>query len=110
MTATISRDELKAKLDRGDKFRLVETLAEDKFREEHLPGAVNLPPDQVKQRAKQVIPDPSEEVVVYCANPSCTASEKAAQELEREGFTHVLRYVGGKTDWTQAGLPTEQGA
>ena len=44
MTATISRDELKQKMDRGEKFMLVETLAATGYEHAHLPGAVNLPP------------------------------------------------------------------
>lgn len=41
MVATINRDELKAKIDRGERFRLVETLPEPAFQKAHLPGAVN---------------------------------------------------------------------
>ena len=107
MIGTINRDELKAKIDRGDKFHLVETLAPEKFETAHLPGAVNLPPDQVKQRASQVLPDRDAEIVVYCGSSACTASEDAARELERQGYTKVRRFVGGKQDWINAGLPTE---
>ena len=107
MTTTISRDELKSKLDRGEDFRLVEALAEDEFRKQHLPGAVNLPPDQVKQRAAQVLPEKDADIVVYCASSTCTASEKAADELEKQGYRRVRRYVEGKKDWVDAGLPTE---
>lgn len=44
MVGTISRQELKAKMDRGDAFTLVEALDEAYYRRSHLPGAVNLPP------------------------------------------------------------------
>ena len=43
---TISREDLKAKLDREDDFILVETLSEEQYRHAHLPGAVNIPPDR----------------------------------------------------------------
>jgi len=107
MTDTISRDELKAKIDRGDKFQLVETLPEETFQESHLPGAVNLPPDKIKQQAGRILPDKGADIVVYCASTACTASEDAAAELTRQGYTRVRRYVGGKQDWTDAGLHTE---
>jgi rhodanese-related sulfurtransferase len=68
MVATISRDELKRKIDRRDKFTLVETLAPDAFRQGHLPGAVNLPPDKVKELAAKVLPDKDADIVVYCGN------------------------------------------
>ena len=67
---TISRDELKQKMDRGDRFTLVETLAEAAFHHEHLPGAINLPPDRVKELASQLLPDRGAEIVVYCASPT----------------------------------------
>ena len=68
MVATISRDELKQKIDRRDKFTLVETLAPDYFRQGHLPGAVNLPPDRVKELAPGLLPDKNADIVVYCGS------------------------------------------
>ncbi len=70
MIGTISRDELKQKLDRGDDFVLVETLAEEKFRHTHLPTAINIPPDRVAELAASLLPDKSAEIVVYCASPT----------------------------------------
>ncbi len=70
MVATISRDELKEKIDRGDDFLLVETLPLTAYHHAHLPGAINLPPDQVKEIARVLLPDKAAEIVVYCSNPT----------------------------------------
>ena len=70
MTKTISRDELKQKIDRNDNFLLVETLPAIAYDHAHLPGAINLPPDGVKTLAPQLLPDKGAEIVVYCANPT----------------------------------------
>ncbi len=70
MTAIISRDELKEKIDRRDNFILVETLPAQTYFHAHLPGAINLPPDRVKELATQVLPDKDAEIIVYCASPS----------------------------------------
>ena len=70
MVAAISRDELKMKIDRTEKFRLVETLPATSYHHAHLPGAINLPPDQVKQLAPTLLPDKAADIVVYCANPT----------------------------------------
>jgi hypothetical protein len=70
MVATISRDNLKAKLDRGDRFQLVEALPESAFQMAHLPGALNLPQDRLRERAPQVLPDKNAEIIVYCASPT----------------------------------------
>jgi len=70
MAKTISRDELKQKIDRKDDFRLVETLPATAFHHSHLPGAINLPPDEVTTLASQILPDKNAEIVVYCASPT----------------------------------------
>jgi len=68
MIKAISRKELRDKIDRGDRFELVETLPETAFQHIHLPGAVNLPPDKIRDVAPSLLPDKSAEIVVYCGN------------------------------------------
>lgn len=67
---TISRDELEAKIDRGDDFKLVETLPPSGYEHAHLPGALNLPPDRIEELAPSLLPDKGAEIVVYCSNPT----------------------------------------
>lgn len=70
MVITISRDELKAKIDRGERFLLVETLPATAYHHAHLPRAINLPPDKVKQLAPTLLPNKGADIVVYCASPT----------------------------------------
>ena len=70
MIETINRDELKQKIDRKDDFLLVETLAKVAYDHAHLPGAINLPPDQVRVLAPKLLPDKNAQIVVYCASPT----------------------------------------
>jgi rhodanese-related sulfurtransferase len=70
MTNTISRDELKQKIDRKDDTVLVETLPATAHQHAHLPGAINLPPDRVTSDAMKLIPNKSADIVVYCASPT----------------------------------------
>lgn len=63
----ITSEELKAKIDRGESFMLVEALPEEAYREGHLPGAVNIPPGRVRESAAKVLPDKAAEVIVYCS-------------------------------------------
>lgn len=104
---TITRDELRAKLDRGDDVVLVEALPEETFQHAHLPGAVNLPPERVGELAPELLPDKGVEIVVYCSDPACPHSEEAARELAEMGYKNVKDYVEGKVGWMRAGLPTE---
>ena len=70
MIVTISRDELKEKTERSDKFALVETLPRTSFEHAHLPGAINLPPEMIKELAPELLPDKNADIIVYCAKPS----------------------------------------
>ena len=65
---TISREELKEKIDRGDEFVLVDTLDEPFYRHSHLPGAINIPLEEI-ERAEKEIPDKDVEIIVYCMDP-----------------------------------------
>ncbi|MCH7587865.1 MAG: rhodanese-like domain-containing protein [Chloroflexi bacterium] len=97
----IEREELKAKLDRGDDFKLVMTLGEWAFRAKHIPGSINI--SRVEQGAELL--DPDDEIVVYCSNDPCVASIAAYKMLKDAGFENVRRYSGGLLDWEDAGLP-----
>ncbi len=62
---TITREELKEKMDRGDDFVVLEVLGEASYRREHLPGAIRYGDvDQIPD----LLPDKSTEVVAYCSN------------------------------------------
>jgi hypothetical protein len=68
MESTISTKDLKAKLDRKDPVKIVETLALERYREAHLPGALNIPPEQIKELAPQLLPNKDAEIVTYCTS------------------------------------------
>lgn len=67
---TISRDELKRKIDRKDEFVLMETLAPASYEFAHLPGAINVPLERLQELAPKIAPDKNAEIVVYCASPT----------------------------------------
>ncbi len=106
---TIARTELATLIERGD-VTLLEALPPAHHAREHLPGALNLPHDQVDALAASLVPDRSTTVVVYCANLACQNSTIAARRLEQLGYTDVLEYADGKEDWIGAGLAVETGA
>jgi rhodanese-related sulfurtransferase len=63
---SISRDELRGKIDRGEKFFLFEVLPEPYYRKHHLPGALHMAPNDVEATAQRITPDLNAEIVVYC--------------------------------------------
>ena len=68
MSAIMTRDELKAKIDRGDDFKLVEALEKEAYKEWHLPGAINVPVGRVRELAPKMLPDKNADIVVYCGS------------------------------------------
>jgi len=109
MIPTITREQLQRKLEHGGNVTLVETGPESDYHDSHVPSAIHLPPDQVRELATQLLPDKEAEIVVYCGGPTCNASEIVAGELVALGYTNVRVYKGGKWEWIEAGLPTEGG-
>ncbi len=103
---SVTRDELRAKMERGDEFVLVDALSTQHYESSHLPGAVNLPLEFVDE-AEQMLPDKRAEIVVYCMNADCAASGEEVRELREMGYENVRHYAAGKQDWIQAGLPVE---
>lgn len=102
----ISREELKAKIDRGESFVLVDALSANHYKSSHLPGAINLPYEFVDE-AESLLPKKDAEIVVYCMNLDCEASTEEARELEGMGYRNVRHYAEGKQDWIRAGLPIQ---
>jgi rhodanese-related sulfurtransferase len=100
---TISREDLKMMLDRGDRFKLVMPMGEWAFQAKHIPGSINLnrPQDGLSILKKD------EEIVVYCSDVACFASIAAYRFLVKTGYSNVRRYEGGLADWEAAGYPLE---
>jgi rhodanese-related sulfurtransferase len=99
----INREELKEKLDRGDKFKLVNALGEWAFNAKHIPSSINI---SKIEHARKIL-DPNDDIVIYCSNPSCIASIIGYQLLTKMGYSKIRLYAGGIVDWEQAGYPMD---
>ena len=87
--------------------QLLEVLPADNYRQEHLPGAVNIPmPELTREKATAGL-DPTRPVVVYCFDTECDLSSRAAALLEAYGFDEVYDYTGSKVAWLAMHLPYE---
>ena len=101
----ITREEIRAKLDRGEGVVLVETLEPRYYEDAHLPGAINVPHTEVDALAPEMLPDKSAQIVVYCSNKACQNSPQAARRLDTLGYENVYDHEEGKQDWIEAGCP-----
>ena len=102
---TITRQALAGRINSDTPPIVIEALPRRYYEDAHLPGAINIPHDEIEQEAATRLPDKQADIVVYCANSPCQNSAKAAHTLDALGYRNVYEYVEGKEDWQAAGLP-----
>ncbi len=71
-----------------------------------IPGAVLLTSASLFDASKELPKDKATNLVFYCANTMCTASESAARRAIDAGYTNVAVLPDGIIGWKQAGQPT----
>ncbi len=101
-------DDVKAKLDRGEKFVLIDVREESEWAKDHLPGAVHLGKGVIERDVEARVPDPATPIVVYCGGGYRSAL--AADNLQKMGYSNVLSMDGGIRDWRNKGLPLTTGS
>lgn len=95
--------DVKVKLDRNERFRLIDVREDGEWSAGHLPGAVHLGKGVIERDAERVLPDCSAEIVLYCGGGYRSAL--AADSLQRMGYRNVWSMDGGFRAWRDAGLP-----
>ena len=111
----ITREELKQKLDRTppdnygrrEGYALINVLDRQTFLDGHIPRSINVPKGH--ESGLEQMYDKNKEMILYCASPQCPASKTVARTLEEAGFTNVLVYEGGMSEWEAAGFTVETG-
>ncbi|MBB1611789.1 ArsR family transcriptional regulator [Pseudomonas sp. UMC65] len=99
----ISREELRQRLQEGG-MTLLDVRSPQEFALGHLPGAINIPVEELEQRLAEL--PAGQELVAYCRGPYCVLSHNAAALLRAKGF-RVRRLDDGFVDWQAAGLGVE---
>src|SRR6266480_2479617 len=98
-----SVDDVKAMLDRGEKFVLVDVREESEWAKDHLPGAVHLGKGVIERDVEQRVPDLNAPVVLYCGGGYRSAL--AADNLQQMGYRNVFSVDGGIREWRERGFP-----
>jgi rhodanese-related sulfurtransferase len=94
---------VKAELDHGEKFLLVDVREESEFAKDHLPGAIHLGKGVIERDIEARVPDLNAPMVLYCGGGYRSAL--AADNLQKMGYTNVLSMDGGIREWREKGLP-----
>jgi rhodanese-related sulfurtransferase len=96
-------DQVKAKLDTGEKFHLVDVREESEWAKDHLPGATALGKGIIERDVEQRIPELDAPIVLYCGGGYRSAL--AADNLQKMGYTNVWSMDGGIRGWREKGFP-----
>jgi rhodanese-related sulfurtransferase len=100
-------DKVKARMDRGDQFLLVDVREESEFAKDHLPGAVHLGKGVIERDIEARVPDLNAEMVLYCGGGFRSAL--AADNLQKMGYTQVISMDGGIRAWREKEYPLVKG-
>lgn len=105
----VTQAQLQARLAARDAGLVVlDVRAPDEFAAGHVPGAINVPHDQVEARIAELRGARDRDVVVYCR--SGRRSALALDTLARLGFTRLGHLEGDWLAWEAAGLPAQRAA
>ena len=103
----VSTEDTKARLDRGDKFVLVDVREESEYAKDHLPGAIHLGKGVIERDIEERVPELNTPIVLYCGGGYRSAL--AADNLQKMGYTNVLSMDGGIRGWREKNLPLTRG-
>ena len=98
-----SVDQIKARLDRGDKFLLVDVREDNEWQKDHLPSAIHLSKGIIERDVETKVPDLNTEMVLYCGGGFRSAL--AADNLQKMGYKRAISMDGGIRDWREKGYP-----
>jgi rhodanese-related sulfurtransferase len=102
----VTVDEVKAMLDRGEQFELVDTREESEFARGHLPRARHLSKGIIERDIESAIPNLDTPIVLYCGGGFRSAL--AADNLQKMGYSDVVSMDGGWRVWTEKLYPIER--
>ncbi len=100
--------DLKTALDRKENIVVIDARSLEAYRNEHIPGAINLPHRRMDEGTTGNL-DRTALIVVYCDGIGCNASTKGAGNMVKLGF-RVKELIGGMDWWKRDGYRTEDRA
>lgn len=97
--------DVKARLDRGERFHFVDVREDSEFAKDHVKKARHLGKGIIERDIETMIPNKQDEIVLYCGGGFRSAL--AADVVQQMGYTNVASMDGGIRAWREAGYPIE---
>ena len=94
---SITMEEAKNVFETQGDYIILDVRREDEFAEGHIPGAINVPNEDIQDIEPSELPDKNQTIYVYCR--SGNRSKQAASKLVAMGYTNIIEF-GGIMDWT----------
>lgn len=92
----IGMKEAQEMMEKEKNYILLDVRTEEEFVQGHIPGAINIPNEQISTQKLQELPDEDQLIMVYCR--SGVRSKQAAQKLAWAGYHNITEF-GGILDW-----------
>ncbi|MBQ7331465.1 MAG: rhodanese-like domain-containing protein [Oscillospiraceae bacterium] len=92
----ITAQQAKEMMDSQEGYIILDTRTQEEYDESHIPGALLIPHDEIKEKAEDVLTDKNQLILVYCR--SGRRSKLAAEALAELGYTNIKEF-GGIIDW-----------
>lgn len=93
----ITMSEGLARMKSDENYILLDVRRADEFETGHIPGAVNLPNEEIGTEEIPSLPDKAQTIYIYCR--SGNRSKQAADKLLALGYTNLIEF-GGIIDYT----------
>jgi len=97
-------EEVKRRMDNGEKFLLVDVREDNEWEKGHVRGAVHMGRGVIERDIEMKVPETTMKMVLYCGGGFRSAL--VADNLQKMGYTNVESMDGGWRGWVGAGLPT----
>ena len=88
----ISMDEAVKIMKDGKDYIILDVRRPDEFAEGHIPGAINVPNEELGTAEIAKLPDKSQLILVYCR--SGRRSKEASEKLVKLGYTNIVEFGG----------------
>ena len=92
----ITAQQAKEIMDTQEGYVILDTRTAEEYDQGHIPGAIVISHEEIKEKAESVLTDKDQLILVYCR--SGRRSKLAAQDLVELGYTNVKEF-GGIIDW-----------
>lgn len=104
---TITKEELREKVDNGEEFKLIDVRDTPDYEREHIVGAVHLLIAEMDQDKLASMFHKDDLIITYSLDRECPAKIIAAKKFVEFGYTNVLAYEGSWKEWKVSGYPVE---